>query len=54
MDIQYDLAAPVQEGQCVSLQEAPAIPAFGQAEQAEGAYVDRPKLYRSLQSKHSA
>ena len=50
---QYDLAAPSWEGEYVTLQADAPIPAFGQADQAVGAHVDRNALYVRLQAKHT-
>ena len=50
---QYDLTAPSWEGEYVTPQADAPIPAFGQADQAVSAYVNRNALYVRLQAKHT-
>ena len=47
---QYDLSAPVWEGEYVTPEADAPISAFGHADQALSADVDRNALFRRLQS----
>ncbi|DBB00342.1 TPA: hypothetical protein ACH3X1_014168 [Trebouxia sp. C0004] len=51
IQMQYDLTVPSWEGEYVTPQADAPIPAFGQADQAVGAHVDRNALYLRLQAK---
>ncbi len=48
IELQYDLDAAVWEGEHVTVQPEPDIPAFGNDEEAISMDVDRDELYRRL------
>ena len=51
VQMQYDLTAPICQGEYVIPQYVIPIPPFGQADQAVGAHVHRNTMHLRMQSK---